>query len=169
MLGSPQKSLFGYLWLTQNVTLPWQLTSLCKRCFWICSWQRALLYSSSCVCSPGIFFWASNFSCSFTHVAQFNSKSKTLDAYSSFNMELHSLVDEILDRKKEDLPWWSESHQGSKFIWNKFWRVARKTWFKQVQVHFLLKQRFSYFYLFIGLFRTKKSICMQFYRKWFCF
>lgn len=45
-------------------------TSVCRRCFCAWSWQRALLYSSSWLCSPGTFLWASSFSCSFTQWEQ---------------------------------------------------------------------------------------------------
>ncbi len=45
-------------------------TSLCRRCFCACSWQRALLYSSSWLCSAGTFLWASSFSCSCTQWQQ---------------------------------------------------------------------------------------------------
>lgn len=52
-------------------------TSVCRRCFWACSWQRALLYSSSWFCSTGTFCWACSFSCSFKDGAQTHKDKRT--------------------------------------------------------------------------------------------
>ena len=45
-------------------------TSVCRRCFCICSWQMALLYSSSWVWSSGTLLWVSSLSWSYTPPGQ---------------------------------------------------------------------------------------------------